>query len=513
MLPPGSGKSTIGALLSLTAQQLFCVDATVLVVPPNLVDTWMDEIRACIASDDRFAFHAVILDKQRILCDHHAYTRQLVMAARGLYDTDDRQYTTFFLLKTSLLNEDPLSQEARALVVFMRNLTTQLATLVIADETHLSFRAPDSTPARNWRLMFDGTGHPNPPLMLGMSATPVLNKEREFKTMLELLGVRLPPGLNLQDLKTTEARDLLESVTIAAQVTAYKPYDNVRPHATVLMRVNRVEDDARPKYTEALKQTIGLLVDGEVSLSRLPKLRAAADIAQHVVEDTGENVCVFVDYVQALHALKAELEDRGLHVVQIHGGIPLEQRRRSIEEALASPYGGTVFLGTSQAMGTGLNLHRRCRVAITVSSQWSLKLQEQLDGRLRRIRDPGDTVTMTTSIILQGDANEEEDVFRAAHAKLERMAMPSEGEFEDDPPDLQDLLPCPPEMVRETAAAILAFHSGTGKAICQTPYTRLDRRLSRCPHKACLADAAQTPAIGDEASRVLQALQALATGG
>jgi superfamily II DNA or RNA helicase len=90
---------------------------------------------------------------------------------------------------------------------------------------------------------------------------------------------------------------------------------------------------------------------------------------------------IFTEYRDTLDALVAALEPSGAPVV-IHGGLPVELRRASIERFTR---GGVDVLVATDAAGEGLNLQHRCRLVVNMELPWNPLRLEQRIGRVDRI--------------------------------------------------------------------------------------------------------------------------------
>ncbi len=94
-----------------------------------------------------------------------------------------------------------------------------------------------------------------------------------------------------------------------------------------------------------------------------------------------EPVVIFTEYRDTLDALVATLGPT-CAVSVIHGGLPIDVRRESIERFTR---GGADVLVATDAAGEGLNLQHRCRLVINMELPWNPLRLEQRIGRVDRI--------------------------------------------------------------------------------------------------------------------------------
>ncbi len=94
-----------------------------------------------------------------------------------------------------------------------------------------------------------------------------------------------------------------------------------------------------------------------------------------------EPMVIFTEYRDTLDALVAALEPSGAPVV-VHGGLPVDLRRVSIEQFTR---GAADVLVATDAAGEGLNLQHRCRLVVNMELPWNPLRLEQRIGRVDRI--------------------------------------------------------------------------------------------------------------------------------
>jgi len=107
------------------------------------------------------------------------------------------------------------------------------------------------------------------------------------------------------------------------------------------------------------------------------KLRALA----RFVRRTRESVLVFTEYRDTLETVSRALGD-GVRVATLHGGLDRTGRRAAVE---AFTGGRADVLVATDAGGSGLNLHARCRVVVHLELPWNPIRLEQRVGRVDRL--------------------------------------------------------------------------------------------------------------------------------
>ena len=100
-----------------------------------------------------------------------------------------------------------------------------------------------------------------------------------------------------------------------------------------------------------------------------------------IIARVREPALVFTEYRDTLEAVIASL-DPTHKVAAIHGGLPVDCRRESIERFTR---GGADVLVATDAAGEGLNLQDRCRLVINMELPWNPLRLEQRIGRVDRI--------------------------------------------------------------------------------------------------------------------------------
>ncbi len=477
-LKPGAGKTAVAIDLAQVLNAIHAIDAAFVVVPPALVDTWTHEARAC--SSEKFRVQIIEIQRERV-AHPFLYAIDLTLQAIAPRSNAEVRTTTLFILRNSLLNADPRSKDAINLSKLVRYICGDFRTMVVIDEVHLNHRDPMSNPSRNAVVTFTWCGTArHPPIIVGMSANPIMNTKQEYYAMLRTIGFQTPPGISLHKTTPEENAALLGSVTIDSAITGYSPYLQTPPHAVLLAKVHPITAEAEEKITESLQQVTGV-VKGAIRLENMPKFLAAARIAAHVVRTQGRNACIFVDYVKGLEAIASWLEGNGVGVVRIHSGVSQEERTRGLDEANREGAEARVICATSGAGGTGLSMQNRCDLLIYATMPWSIKIGDQVGKRIARIRKLGDPTRITTMLVMQGDAEAEARMFASAMDRLDAFGAYYDEKDRGATGPEADLVACDVDTVVGLTTAIHEFHRHTGKAIRATRHTRLIEAMSQCP--------------------------------
>ncbi len=139
---------------------------------------------------------------------------------------------------------------------------------------------------------------------------------------------------------------------------------------------------ANPFFEGEKKEIQDLLVAAKSVRDEDTKLdRFLKDIVDPVVNDN-EKLLVFTEYRATQGYLVEHLERRYPKdaVVQINGGMDLNQKRRSIQEFNAEAR----FMVTTEAGGEGINLHDNCHILVNYDLPWNPGRLVQRSGRLYR---------------------------------------------------------------------------------------------------------------------------------
>ena len=109
--------------------------------------------------------------------------------------------------------------------------------------------------------------------------------------------------------------------------------------------------------------------------SKFHRLKRLLDIVR-------EPAVIFTEYRDTLDAIVAALPESSRRVGFIHGGLPTELRRSTVD---AFNDGRVDVLVATDAAGEGLNLHHRCRLVIDIELPWNPLRLEQRIGRVDRL--------------------------------------------------------------------------------------------------------------------------------
>ena len=139
---------------------------------------------------------------------------------------------------------------------------------------------------------------------------------------------------------------------------------------------------ANPFFEGEKKEIQDLLICAKSVRNEDTKLdRFLKDIVDPVVNDN-EKLLIFTEYRATQSYLVEHLERRYPEdaVVQINGGMDLNQKRRSIQEFNAQAR----FMVTTEAGGEGINLHDNCHILVNYDLPWNPGRLVQRAGRLYR---------------------------------------------------------------------------------------------------------------------------------
>jgi hypothetical protein len=146
--------------------------------------------------------------------------------------------------------------------------------------------------------------------------------------------------------------------------------DDLEPDALLSARGLESADDERA----ALERLIALAHRCQEG-SKIRRLRRLLAMAR-------EPAVIFTEYRDTLDTVVAALSASERRVAFIHGGLPADQRRTTVD---AFNDGSIDVLVATDAAGEGLNLHRRCRLVIDVELPWNPLRLEQRIGRVDRL--------------------------------------------------------------------------------------------------------------------------------
>lgn len=99
-----------------------------------------------------------------------------------------------------------------------------------------------------------------------------------------------------------------------------------------------------------------------------------------VFREEGDRILIFTQYRVTQSWLKTQLEASGEKVMQIHGGLSLDERKA---QRIAFETEGTVLIST-EAGSEGANLHRKCHLMVNYDLPWNPMRLLQRIGRLDR---------------------------------------------------------------------------------------------------------------------------------
>ena len=136
-----------------------------------------------------------------------------------------------------------------------------------------------------------------------------------------------------------------------------------------------------------------------------------------------EPALIFTEYRDTLLHLAAQLSDRAVH---LHGGMTLGERLAS---ARAFTGGDALVMLATDAASEGLNLHRRCRLVVTLELPWTPTRLEQRIGRVDRI---GQQRTVHALHLVAAGTHEERLVSRLAsrrHTARTALDVPAAANF------------------------------------------------------------------------------------
>jgi len=149
--------------------------------------------------------------------------------------------------------------------------------------------------------------------------------------------------------------------------------------------------------------------DFEMNDSKYNKLE------NHILQNlAGEKVIIFSFYRGTLAYLYKRLGKAGIHVVQIHGGIPHEDRKEIVDGFNSE--GGPRVLLSSEVGSEGIDMHEYCRCLINYDMPWNPMRVEQRIGRIDRVGQKAERLSI---IHLKVKDTIEERVYDRLHHRLE----------------------------------------------------------------------------------------------
>jgi superfamily II DNA or RNA helicase len=173
-------------------------------------------------------------------------------------------------------------------------------------------------------------------------------------------------------------------------------------------QVLRYRGLANPAMEQAFLRLLGEAA--RVASRRESKVRAL----RRLLRRAGEPALVFTEYRDTLSLLARQLADLG-PVALLHGALGPDDRQRALRAFARGP--ARLLLATDAA-SEGLNLHERCRLAITFELPWNPLRLEQRVGRVDRI---GQT-RRVHAVHLIARGTPEEDLLARLEARRARIA-------------------------------------------------------------------------------------------
>jgi len=138
-----------------------------------------------------------------------------------------------------------------------------------------------------------------------------------------------------------------------------------------------------------------------------------AAFSQYIINSVpDEKVVVFAYYRPTLAYLRRRLEEDGVTVTTIHGGIPVENRWDEIER-FRDPSGPRLLL-SSEVGSEGIDL-QFCRIVVNYDMPWNPMRVEQRIGRIDRV---GQKAKRLSIVNLKVKGTIEEHVYDRLHSKL-----------------------------------------------------------------------------------------------
>jgi hypothetical protein len=123
------------------------------------------------------------------------------------------------------------------------------------------------------------------------------------------------------------------------------------------------------------------------------------DALMEILEAYDGKTIIWARFRQDIANVAQELRDRGIGVVEYHGGTADKARADNVQKFLHDP-DTRIFLSNPQAGGTGLNLQGECRHAIYYSNSFNAIDRWQSEDRIHRIGTKGQVVY--TDLVAKG---------------------------------------------------------------------------------------------------------------
>ncbi|HFH3086217.1 TPA: DEAD/DEAH box helicase [Pseudomonas aeruginosa] len=252
--------------------------------------------------------------------------------------------------------------------------------VMVIDEAHRL-----KEPTAEWtRHAFDIASQiPNRYLLTG---TPVLNRESELHTLLRLSGH--PIGqMPLKAFCEQFAGNSEFRTTLRARLSDWmlrRSKDVLtglkgKRRQTFATRLSAADRDAYKAILSGDKTPLAR-IGALRSLLERSKANACLEMVRDL--DAEDKAIVFCEFIETVDWLKEQLEACGISVVTLTGKMSRTQRQRSVDR-FQSDEGVRVFIGTTSAAGTGINL-TAANYVIFASLPWTPALQDQAEDRAYR---------------------------------------------------------------------------------------------------------------------------------
>ena len=481
-LSVGAGKTRVALALAEAAMRIYPREAevTLCVMPPQLVETWTEELRAHLG-----AFPCHLRPITRADMNDPLAALMLTLELAPLVEAGT---PCFVFMESSLLAST--DQAARRAIAVVRAVTMAFHTLTIRDEPQRDMRTVLSVPSQNQQMCALGVRRHRRTAFLGISATPVLNEgetRSEAKAMLRNMNAALP--LQLADVDDEQAMQLLEALTITDAKAQFNRSEHVPPHATHVLMVPAVLpgdmrciqaqiEDVRAADVRRYGTGIAAVPNRttEEKLAMHPKLMAAATLARLSFLN-GDSLLLFHGCKEPLALIAQYLGEAGVHVVQIHGGIDRATREANIRIAERGDQ-AMVALATPEMAEFGINFQKQFSRVCIVTGSWSIYNLQQAVGRVSRY---GQAAATTSAVVIVGEDGADIRLLRKARARYyATYALYNGGAAPAGrKPALPPLSPCGHQDVAPIYSALMRFEAANvGTTITATACTAVIPELT-----------------------------------
>lgn len=252
--------------------------------------------------------------------------------------------------------------------------------VMIVDEAH-RLKEPGSECTRN---AFDIAARV--PCRYLLSGTPVLNRESELHTLLKLSG---------HPIGQMPLREFCEQF---AGSTEFRKNLRVRLQDWMLRRRKDVLPQLKGKHRQPFSVELddaeraeyqAVLVGPDSPLVRIGKLRRLLEVSKvrAVATRLGElggddKVIVFCEFKETVEAVQSVCQQLGLGSTTLLGSHSQKRRQKAVDQFQSDPE-CRVFVGTTGAAGTGINL-TAANYVMFCSLPWTPALQAQAEDRAYR---------------------------------------------------------------------------------------------------------------------------------